>query len=283
MNSLLIVTELKHFQAKARPELDPGWVPVRRPEMRQNKTMERFQDSAQHESTPSHAFRSYGKRGVAVHSLKTAIFALVSCAAILLGSVVAEAADRPVKIVALGDSLTAGYGLDRVDAFPEKLEKALKAKGVAVAIENAGVSGDTASGGLSRLDWSVADGTEAVILELGANDMLRGVNPKLTRAALDTIIARLKARKIEVLLCGMRAGRNMGEDYSRDFDAIFPELAASHGLVYYPFFLEGIATQAKFALSDGLHPNAAGVSQIVSGIMPKVEELIARVRKKRGA
>ncbi len=130
------------------------------------------------------------------------------------GLVVAEAHDRPVKIVALGDSLTAGYGLDRADAFPEKLEAVLKAKGVAVEIENAGVSGDTASGGLSRLDWSVGDGTEAVILELGANDMLRGVDPKLTRAALSTAIERLQARKIEVLLCGMRAGRNMGEDYS---------------------------------------------------------------------
>jgi acyl-CoA thioesterase-1 len=196
---------------------------------------------------------------------------------------VAEAQDRPVKIVALGDSLTAGYNLDRVDAFPEKLAAALKAKGVAVEIENAGVSGDTASGGLSRLDWSVGDGTEAVILELGANDMLRGIDPKLTRASLSTAIERLQARKIEVLLCGMRAGRNMGEDYSRDFDAIFPELAAKYGVVYYPFFLEGIATQAKFALSDGLHPNAAGVSQIVSGILPKVEELIARVRAKRGS
>jgi acyl-CoA thioesterase-1 len=245
--------------------------------------MERFQDSTPNESAPSRAFRSYGKRGVAVHSLRAMAFTLIGCAALFWGSIAVKAADRPVKIVALGDSLTAGYGLDRADAFPDKLEKALKAKGIAVAIENAGVSGDTASGGLSRLDWSVGDGTEAVILELGANDMLRGVNPKVTRAALETIIARLKARKIEVLLCGMRAGRNMGEDYSRDFDAIFPDLAARHGLVYYPFFLEGIATQAKFALQDGLHPNAAGVSQIVSGITPKVEELIARVRAKRGS
>jgi acyl-CoA thioesterase I len=211
------------------------------------------------------------------------VLALIGCAALILSFVAVKAADRPVKIVALGNSLTAGYGLDRQDAFPEKLERALKAKGVAVEIENAGVSGDTASGGLSRLDWSVADSTEAVILELGGNDMLRGLDPKVTRAALTTIIERLKARNIEVLLCGMRAARNMGDDYSRDFDAIFPDLAAKHGLVYYPFFLEGIATQAKFALKDGLHPNAAGVSQIVSGIMPKVEELIARVRGKRGS
>jgi acyl-CoA thioesterase-1 len=203
--------------------------------------------------------------------------------ALLTASAVAQTADRPVKIVALGDSLTAGYGLSRQDAFPEKLEKALKAKGVAVEIENAGVSGDTASGGLSRLDWSVPDGTDAVIVELGANDMLRGVDPKVTRAAIETIVERLKARNIEVLLAGMRAAPNMGEEYLRGFDAIFPELAAKHGLVYYPFFLEGVATQAKYALQDGIHPNAAGVSQIVSTIMPKVEELILRVRKKRGA
>jgi acyl-CoA thioesterase-1 len=262
MGSLLIVTELKHFQAK--------WVPVRRPEMRQNKKNRGL-------------FRSYGKEAVRVHSLKVIAFALIGCAALLTGSIAVKAADRPVKIVALGDSLTAGYGLDRRDAFPEKLEKALKAKGLAVEIENAGVSGDTASGGLSRLDWSVGDGTDAVIIELGANDMLRGIDPKVTRAALEAIIERLKARGIEILLSGMRAAPNMGDEYLRGFDAIFPDLAAKHGLVYYPFFLDGVATQAKFALRDGIHPNAAGVSQIVSSIMPKVEELIARVRKKRGS
>ena len=199
-----------------------------------------------------------------------------------MGAMAAKAADRPVKIVALGDSLTAGYGLDRKDAFPEQLERALKAKGIAVEIENAGVSGDTSSGGLARLDWSVGEGTDAVIIELGANDMLRGLAPKVTRTALETIIERLKARNIEVLLTGMRAAPNMGEEYLRGYDAIFPELAAKHGLVYYPFFIEGIAAQAKFALRDGIHPNPAGVSQIVSRIMPKVEELIARVRAKRG-
>jgi acyl-CoA thioesterase-1 len=228
-------------------------------------------------------FRSYGKEAVRVHSLRAIVFALIGCAGLLAGPIAAKAADRPVKIVALGDSLTAGYGLNRQDAFPEQLEKALKAKGIAVEIENAGVSGDTASGGLSRLDWSVGDGTDAVIIELGANDMLRGVAPKVTRTALEAIIERLKSRGIEVLLSGMRAAPNMGDEYLRDYDAIFPELAAKHGLVYYPFFIEGIAAQAKFSLRDGIHPNAAGVSQIVSLIMPKVEELIARVRKKRGS
>jgi acyl-CoA thioesterase-1 len=228
--------------------------------------------------------RSYGKRDAGVHSLRAAAFALIGCGMLLAGVFPAAAADRPVKIVALGDSLTAGYGLVRQDAFPEQLEKALKAKGVAVAIENAGVSGDTASGGLSRLDWSVADGTEAVILELGGNDMLRGVDPKVTQATLETIVERLKARGIEVLIAGMRAPPNMGGgDYGRNFDAIFSGLAAKYDLVYYPFFLDGVAAQAKFALQDGMHPNAAGVSQIVARIMPKVEELISRVRKKRGS
>lgn len=228
-------------------------------------------------------FRSYGKEAAGVHRLKNTTLALIGCLALLMGAIPAKAADRPVKIVALGDSLTAGYGLTRQEAFPDRLEKALKAKGIAVEIENAGVSGDTASGGLSRLDWSVADGTDAVIIELGANDMLRGIDPKVTRTALEAIIERLKARNIEVLLSGMRAAPNMGEEYLRGFDAIFPDLAAKHELVYYPFFLDGVAAQTKFSLQDGIHPNAAGVSRIVSSIMPKVEELIARVRKKRGS
>jgi acyl-CoA thioesterase I len=261
IGSLPIVTELKHFQAK--------WVPVRGPEMRRNKK--------------SRAPRSYGKEAAWVHSLRAGALSLIFGLALIMGILPGMAADRPVKIVALGDSLTAGYGLDRQSAFPEQLAKMLKGKGIAVEIENAGVSGDTASGGLSRLDWSVGEGTDAVILELGANDMLRGIDPKVTRHALETIIEQLKARNIEVLLAGMRAAPNMGEDYLRGFDPIYPELAAKYGLVYYPFFLDGIATQAKFALQDGMHPNAAGVSQIVTGIMPKVEELIGRVRTKRGS
>ena len=148
-------------------------------------------------------------------------------------------------------------------------------------IANAGVSGDTASGGLSRLDWSVPDGTDAVIVELGANDMLRGVDPKVTRAALEQIVSRLKQRGIEVLLCGMRAVPNYGEDYATAFNAIYPELASAHGLVFYPFFLDGIAADAKLNQRDGLHPTAAGVETIVTRITPKVEELIARVRAKR--
>jgi acyl-CoA thioesterase-1 len=190
----------------------------------------------------------------------------------------AAAADRPVKIVALGDSLTAGFGLPADAAFPAKLAAALKAKGIDVAIANAGVSGDTSSGGLGRLDWSVPDGTEAVILELGINDAFRGQDPKLTKAALDTIIGKLKERRIAVLLAGMYAPRNMGADYARDFDAIFPALASTHGLVFYPFFLDGVVGDAKLNQPDGLHPTAAGIDIIVARILPKVEELIAKTR-----
>jgi acyl-CoA thioesterase-1 len=193
----------------------------------------------------------------------------------------AVAADRSVRIVALGDSLTAGLGLLRAAAFPERLEAALKAKGVAVEMSNAGVSGDTATDGLARLDWSVPDGTDAVIVELGANDALRGVAPELTRAALAGILDRLSARRIAVLLTGMRAPPNMGPDYVRAFDAIFPELAAAHDVVFYPFFLEGVAADRTLNQPDGLHPTAQGVEIIVQRILPKAEELIARVNTKR--
>jgi acyl-CoA thioesterase-1 len=195
----------------------------------------------------------------------------------------AAAAEKPIKIVALGDSLSAGYQLPMSAAFPAQLEKALKAKGLKVEIANAGVSGDTASGGLSRLDWSVPDGTDAVIVELGANDMLRGVDPKVTREALEQIVTRLKQRGIEVLLAGMRAVTNYGEDYAKRFNAIYPELATTHNLVFYPFFLDGIVTDPKLNQRDGLHPTEAGVETIVTRITPKVEELIARVRAKRGS
>jgi acyl-CoA thioesterase I len=153
----------------------------------------------------------------------------------------AFAQERPVRIVVLGDSLSAGFGLGAQDALPAKLARALKVKGLAVEIANAGVSGDTAAGGLARLDWSVPDGTDAVILELGANDALRGADPKATRASLDTTIRRLKERKIAVLLAGMLAPRNLGPDYAKAFDPIYPELAAEHGLILYPFILDGIA------------------------------------------
>ena len=195
----------------------------------------------------------------------------------------AAATEKPIKIVAFGDSLMAGYQLPMSAAFPAQLEKALKAKGLNVEIANAGVSGDTASGGLSRLDWSVPDGTDAVIVELGANDMLRNVDPKVTRAALEQIVTKLKQRGIEVMLAGMRSVANYGEEYARQFNAIYPELATTHNLVFYPFFLDGIAADAKLNQRDGLHPTEAGVETIVTRITPKVEELIARIRAKRGS
>ncbi len=206
--------------------------------------------------------------------------ALILCLTIAFPVV---AADRPLKIVALGDSLTAGYGLPAQEAFPAQLERALRAKGHAVEIENAGVSGDTASGGLARLDWSVPGGTDAVIVELGANDMLRGVDPQTTRKALDTLLGQLKQRGIEVLFTGMRAAPNMGAEYGQAFEKLFADLAAKHDVVFYPFFLDGIAAQTKLALRDGMHPNAEGVKGIVTGILPKAEELIARIKTARGS
>jgi acyl-CoA thioesterase-1 len=222
--------------------------------------------------------RSYGTFVLQVQRLAALVLVTLFCVA---APAAGWAADRAVRIVALGDSLTAGYGLSADAAFPARLEQALRAKGIIAVVANAGVSGDTASGGLGRLDWSVPDGTEAVILELGINDAFRGLDPKLTKAALDTIISKLKGRHIEVLLAGMLAPRNMGPDYVRDFDAIFPALASTHGSVFYPFFLEGVAANAKLNQPDGLHPTAAGVDVIVAHILPKTEELITRVRAAR--
>jgi len=192
---------------------------------------------------------------------------------------VAWAADAPIKIVALGDSLTAGYNLPASAAFPVKLERALRAKGHVVEVANAGVSGDTASGGLARLDWSVPDGTAAVIVELGANDMLRGIDPKVTQRALEEIARRLTERRIVVLIAGMRAIPNLGIDFANGFETIYPEIASKYDALLYPFFLEGVAGDVKLNQRDGLHPTAAGIDVIVGGILPKAEELIARVRR----
>lgn len=186
-------------------------------------------------------------------------------------------AGEPVKLVALGDSLTAGYLLPADAAFPRVLERALRAKGHAVGIENAGVSGDTATGGLDRLDWSVPDGTDGVILELGANDMLRGTDPAVTRKALDAMLDRLKQRGIPVLLAGMRASANLGPDYVAKFDAIYPDLAGRYDLVLYPFFLDGVAGRSGFILPDGLHPNRQGIEKIVELILPTVETFLGRL------
>lgn len=185
----------------------------------------------------------------------------------------------PIQIVALGDSLTAGYGLAAKDGFVPQLQAALTKNGVAAVIANAGVSGDTASDGLARLDWSVPQGTDAVIVELGANDMLRGIKPEVTRAALDTILQRLTARHISVLLCGMRAAPNLGAEYAEAFERIYPELAVKYGVLLYPFFLDGVAADPSLTQHDGLHPNPAGVGVIVRRILPKAEDLVALAEK----
>jgi len=184
---------------------------------------------------------------------------------------------KPIKMVVLGDSLSAGLGLPAPAAFPARLQKALEAKGIAVDMINAGVSGDTSSGGRDRLDWSVPEGTGAVILELGANDALRGTDPAVTRAALSDILTRLKARKIAVLMCGMVAPPNYGSDYAARFNSIYPDLAKSFAVPLYPFFLEGVAASRKLNQADGLHPTAEGVDIIVNNILPTVQALVGAI------
>jgi acyl-CoA thioesterase-1 len=211
-------------------------------------------------------------------------FAFIAAGLVLLMSIAstavpAWAAERPLRVVALGDSLTAGYQLPASAAFPAVLEKELKASGVPVEIANAGVSGDTASQGLARLDWSVPVGSDAVIVALGANDALRGLDPAGTRRALDQIVSRLKARGIAVMLAGMYAPRNLGADYIRSFDSIYPELAAKYGVPLYPFFLDGIVGDPKYNLSDRMHPNPEGVRIMVSRILPAVQAFLGSLAK----
>jgi acyl-CoA thioesterase I len=187
---------------------------------------------------------------------------------------------EPITILALGDSLTAGYGLAPEDAFPVKLEAALKAKGHDVRIVNAGVSGDTASAGRDRLDWALTDDVDAVVVELGANDALRGMDPKLTRIALEDILRKLQAHNLPVLLAGMKAPRNLGPEYAASFDSIYPDLAKAYGAALYPFFLEGVAADPGLNQGDGIHPNAKGVDIIVASMLPEVEKLISRITQK---
>jgi acyl-CoA thioesterase I len=189
----------------------------------------------------------------------------------------APAAARTIKLVALGDSLTAGYLLPADAAFPVVMEKALRDAGYDVRISNAGVSGDTAEDGLARLDWALQDGTDGVILELGANNMLRGLDPARTRATLDTILARLTARHIKVLMAGMLASPSLGVDYRHAFDVIYPSLAAKYKIPLYPFFLQGIAGNKSLQLPDGLHPNRDGVRKIVAQMLPLTENFVRAI------
>jgi acyl-CoA thioesterase-1 len=185
-----------------------------------------------------------------------------------------RAQDRP-RLLVLGDSLTAGYGLPKNQAFPARLEAALTAEGIAATVVDAGVSGDTSAGGLARLDWAIGNQPPAfAIVELGANDGLRGLSPKAMEANLDTIIGKLKARNVRVLLAGMRAPRNLGRDYAEEFDGVFARLAQKHDVPLYPFFLEGVAADSALNQGDGIHPNAAGVDVIVRNILPYVKQLL---------
>ncbi len=177
---------------------------------------------------------------------------------------------KEFRILVLGDSLSAGYGLDKAQAFPEQLGVMMRTKGHAVSMINAGVSGDTSKGGLARLNWALADKPDMVILELGANDGLRGLDPALMKQNLSQIIQRLKERKIKILLAGMYAPPNFGEEYGQSFNAVYPALADEHGVTLYPFFLEGVAGHPNLNLEDGLHPTGEGIAEIVKRILPYV-------------
>ncbi len=183
-------------------------------------------------------------------------------------------AGEEITVVAFGDSLTAGYGLDPQDVFPVRLEGALRARGIAARIINAGVSGDTTAGGLARLDWSLESKPAVMIVQLGGNDALRGIEPEVTRANLDAIIGRIRAVGVKVVLAGMYAPPNMGDTYARQFNAIFPDLAKAHGVTLYPFFLEGVAAKPEYDQGDGIHPNRRGVDMIVDRFAPVLAEVI---------
>lgn len=207
------------------------------------------------------------------------VWAIASLIYVTIGTVVPVAADDKLHIVVFGDSLVAGYNLPPGTAFPDQLAVALAKKGDAVRVTNAGVSGDTTSGGLARFDWAVPPDSHAVILELGANDALRGVSPEIARRNLDAILNKLKARRIPVLVAGMRAPANWGPEYVKVFNAMYAELATKHGALLYPFFMEGVIMRADLKLADALHPNPAGVAEVVKRILPSVEKLISRAQQ----
>ena len=181
------------------------------------------------------------------------------------------------KLVVFGDSLVAGYGLEPGAAFPEQLSRNLSEKGINLEVVNAGVSGDTTTSGLARLDWSLGEGVDAVILELGANDALRGISPQLTLKNLDSMISRLKAKEIKVLLAGMMAPPNMGPDYGKAFNSLYPQLAEKHDIDLYPFFLDGVAAEKELNQADGIHPTKDGIAVIVEKIMPSISGLLDKV------
>lgn len=193
----------------------------------------------------------------------------------------AQAADS-VRILAFGDSLTAGWGLSEADGFTAQLSDALQKMGRKVQVINGGVSGDTTSGGLARLDWDLSNEPQIMLLELGGNDMLRGVPPSLTKSNLDQIITRAQQAKVTVLLIGMKAAPNLGAEFRAQFDAVYPDLAKSHNLLFYPFMLEGVAGNPDLIQSDGIHPNSKGVAIIVNRILPSVIQAIDKATQPAG-
>ena len=201
---------------------------------------------------------------------------LLTTVLLLIMAGAGPACAAPVKILAIGTSLTQGYGLPPGTEFTVQLQKALQQAGIDAVITNAGVSGDTSAGGLARLDWSLADHPDAVILELGSNDMLRGIPPATTEKNLRAILDKLKAAHVRVLLTGMHAQRNLGADYVQQFDTIYPRLAKDYNVLFYPFILDGVALNPKLNQADGMHPNPAGVKVIVARILPYVKKLVAK-------
>ena len=210
---------------------------------------------------------------------KAALLQIAVIALSLATSGMAKA--EPLRLIGLGDSLMAGYQLPAVESYTAQLEKALKDKGLDVVIENAAVSGDTTSGGLARADWSVPDGTDGVILELGANDALRGIAPEESEKNLDAMLSRFKERGIAVMLIGMLAPPNMGEDYATRFNPVYARLAEKYEVPLYPFFLDGVVTEERLKLSDGMHPTGEGVGVMVSRSLPTVEKFVALISAKK--
>ena len=227
------------------------------------------------------------------HRLRTApalvvTFALSILVAVGVAAIVAPfsvSADeaKPITLVAFGDSLTAGYGVKASESFPAQLQMALQAKGYKVTVVNAGVSGDTTADGLRRFDWAMQPKPDGVILELGANDALRGIDPKEPSANLDKMLASLKSLDVPVLLTGMKAPNNWGDDYVKAFDAIYTGLASKYDVPLYPFFLDGVALDPGFSQPDGLHPTASGIGEVVKRILPDVEALVQRISQRKTA
>lgn len=220
---------------------------------------------------------TYGAFGLSAMPFRAGLIVAVLYGILTFASMV-RADERPVHLVALGDSLTAGYLLPQDKALPAVLEMLLKEKGRMITITNAGVSGDTTADGLARLDWSIPDGVSGVIVALGANDMLRGLDPTIPRTNLTAILDRLKARGLPVFIIGMRAPANYGPAYAQAFDSIYPDLAKAYDAPLYPFMLEGVAGRAELLLSDGLHPNVKGVEVIAHQILPQLDEFVTTRR-----